>query len=127
MKIEAMEKTLKTLVDKIHVTMPLAQLQDDKDQDAPCMVNGINIMRLPSRDAYSFALLLMDQLFTKEEMGESLLFKSKKSDKPGLDEQRVQKLLSYVEKRYSNGWDMKTLTAKANQKCRDANSRVLDN
>ena len=72
-------------------------------------------MRIPSRDAYAFALQLMDVLFTKEELASSLIFQSKKSDKPALDPQRVQQLLNFVD-----NWDLKTLTAKANQKCRDS-------
>ena len=41
------------------------------------------MMRVPARDAYAFALQLMDALFTKEEMSRSLLYKSDKSEKPG--------------------------------------------
>lgn len=54
-------------------------------KDSENVVGGVNVMRLPSRDAYSLALQLLDILFTKEELGSSLLFKSKKSNKPGLD------------------------------------------
>ena len=91
------------------------------------IINGINIMRLPSRDAYSLGLLLMDTLFTKEELGTSLLFKSKKSCKPGLDGKRVQQMLNLIEKRYkADTWDLKTLTAKANQKCRDIGMKLAD-
>ena len=38
-------------------------------------VNGVNVMRIPSRDAYSFGLQLLNILFTKEELAVSLLFK----------------------------------------------------
>ena len=78
-------------------------------------------MRVNARDAYAFALQILDMLFTKDELAVSLLFKSKKSEKPGLDKDRVEKLLKCLEKRYGNdGWDLKTLVAKVNQKCRDA-------
>ena len=73
-----------------------------------------------SRDAYAFALQLMDVLFTKEELASSLIFPSKKSDKPALDPQRVQQLLNFVDKWYADNWDLKTLTTKANHKCRDS-------
>lgn len=56
-------------------------------------MNGVNLLRIPSRDAYAYALALMDVLFTKEELAMSLLFKSKKSEKPGLDRERVEKVL----------------------------------
>ena len=49
----------------------------------------------------------------------SLLFKSKKSDKPGLNQGRVEKMMRLIERRYGNDWDIKTLTSKVNQKCRD--------
>ena len=39
-------------------------------------INGRKVMRIPARDAYAFALQLMDTLFTKEEMSKSLLYKS---------------------------------------------------
>lgn len=90
------------------------------DNEEAVMINGINVMRLPSRDVYSYALNLMDLLFTKEEMGASLIFKSKKSDKPELDQVRVNRLLNCVEKKYGKDWDLKQLTAKVNQKCRDS-------
>ena len=77
-------------------------------------------MRIPSRDAYSFALQLLTILFSKEELSASLLFKSKKSEKPALDQGRVEKMLKIIEKRYGNDWDLKTLTQKVNQKCRDS-------
>ena len=66
------------------------------------------------------ALQLLDMLFSKEELSSALLFKSKKSENPALDKERVEKLLSYVEKRFGTNWDMKTLIAKVNQKCRDS-------
>jgi len=90
-----------------------------KTETGEQILNGVNLLRLPSRDAYSYGLQLMDILFTKEELSKSLLFKSKKSEKPGLDQERVAKLLSLVDKRYDQ-WDIKTFTSKANQKCRDS-------
>ena len=56
-------------------------------------VDGVNLLRIPARDAYAYGLALMDKLFTREEMATSLLFKSKKSKKPGLESERVEKLL----------------------------------
>lgn len=56
-------------------------------------VNGINILRLSARDVYAFGLQLLDIFFTKEEQSRSLLFSSKKSSKPGLDRERVDRLL----------------------------------
>lgn len=49
-----------------------------KEEAADHVVNGRNIMRIHSRDAYSYGLQLMDMMFTKEELASSLLFKSKK-------------------------------------------------
>ena len=59
-------------------------------------------------------------LFTKEELKNSLLFKSKKSQKRALDETKVNKLLTLLAKRFGNAFSMQILTAKINQKCRDS-------
>ena len=39
----------------------------------------------PARDAYAYGLALLDALFSKDQLIDSLLFKSKRSEKPGLD------------------------------------------
>ena len=83
-------------------------------------VNGVNVMRIPSRDAYSFGLQLLNILFTKEELAVSLLFKSKKGEKPGPEQRRVENMLRLIEKRFENDWDLRTLSQKVNQKCRDS-------
>ena len=49
-----------------------------KSEDQECAHNGVNIMRIPARDAYAYGLHLMDIHFCKEEPAMSLLFKSKK-------------------------------------------------
>ena len=96
-------------------------LEDVVKQEGATIINGINILRIPSRDAYSYGLRLMDIIFSKEEMGKSLLFKSKKSQKPALDGEKVQQLLGLIDQKYGDkNWDIKTLTAQVNQKCRDS-------
>ena len=56
-------------------------------------VNGVNLLTMPARDAYSYGLSLLDVYSTKEELQKSLIYKSKSSDKPPLDPARVQKLM----------------------------------
>ena len=56
--------------------IPAAVNSDGGSNDEGVLINGINVMCIPSRDAYSCALQLMDLLFMKEEMVGSLLFKS---------------------------------------------------
>lgn len=56
-------------------------------------INGVNLKSIPARDAYSYALALMEILFTQDEMSSSLLFSSKRSIKPPLDRVKVEKLL----------------------------------
>ena len=56
-------------------------------------VNGVNILRLSAKDVYAYGLQLIDILFTKEEQSQSLLFASKRSSKPALERERVDKLL----------------------------------
>ena len=97
----------------------------EEKSDFDFVVNGVDVSEIPSRNPYSYALRLMDVFFTKQEMAVSLLFKSRKSDKPALAEDRVKKLLSYVEMRFGDEWDLKTLTAKANQKCRDSRDSLI--
>ena len=54
---------------------------------------SVNLMRLPAPTPYAFGLAVTDALFTKQELASSLLFDSKKSDKPKLDPKRVEILL----------------------------------
>ena len=48
---------------------------------------------LLTHNPYAFALSAISVLFTNEELGGSLLFKSKKSEKPGLEQKRVETFL----------------------------------
>jgi len=84
------------------------------------VVGGINVSLLPAKDAYAYALILLDALFTKEELSKSLMFKTNKSSKPALDEERIRRIINLVEKRFPGKLDMKILKAKVNQKCRDS-------
>ena len=54
---------------------------------------SVNLMRLPAATPYAFGLAVVDALFTKQELASSLLFESKKSEKPPLDPKRVETLL----------------------------------
>ena len=85
-------------------------------------MNGVNISRLPVKDAYAYGLALLDVFFTKEELRTSLMYQSSRSPKPALDDKRVTKLLHIVQKKFSpKEFDMGTLIKKINQKCRDCN------
>ena len=117
-KIDNMEKTMKEFLNTME-DRPSTGVKSEHADDAD-LVKGVNVMRLPSRDTYSFALQLMDIFFTREELATSLMFKSKKSDKPALNQAKVERILGYVEKKYGDSWDIKTLRSKANQKCRDS-------
>lgn len=112
-----MEGTLEKIVELIKSRPPAGNVSVKEEGNGSLVVEGVHVMRLPSRDAYSFGLQLLDIFFTK---ATSLLFKSKKSDKPELNQEKVQQLLSCIEKRYGRNWDIKTFTTKANQKCRDS-------
>ena len=114
----------------MHIIVGLDMLSENMHGIIVCallfcqQVNGVNVMRIPSRDAYSFGLQLLNILFTKEELAVSLLFKSKKSEKPALEQGRVEKMLKLIEKRFGNDWDLRTLSQKVNQKCRDSSKDV---
>lgn len=53
--------------------------------------NGINLMN--AKEPHKCALNLLDMLFQKQELGEGILFQSRRSNKPPLDEARVSKML----------------------------------
>lgn len=53
------------------------------------LVNEIDVIHMPTRDAYSFGLELLDMLFTPEELAQSLVYKSRRSNKDGLDKDKV--------------------------------------
>ncbi len=55
-------------------------------------VDGVNLLRIPARDAYAYGRRLLDVLFTKIEQRASILLTFKKTNKPALDQQRVHKL-----------------------------------
>ena len=57
-------------------------------------VNGINLLNLHASDEQAYVRMLLDALFTRIELKDSLVFASKRSEKPGLDRRRVEMLLS---------------------------------
>ncbi|CAH3151001.1 unnamed protein product, partial [Porites evermanni] len=56
--------------------------------------NGINLMNAKAlpKEPHKCALNLLDILFQKQELGEGILFQSRRSNKPPLDEARVSKM-----------------------------------
>ena len=56
---------------------------------------GINIARIPARDKYTKNIMVLFSwiFFPKQELSGPSLFQSKKSDKPGMDGEQVDKLL----------------------------------
>ena len=119
-KIGKMEKVLQHLIDLHGTSLNSSVTEESLDSSEGSTTLETRMQRISATNVYVFALQLIDLLFSKEEMACSLLFKSKKSSKPGLNKQRVEQLLKLVEKRYGDKWNIKILTAKANQKCRDS-------
>lgn len=70
-----MEGTLATIVEM------LGKMSIKEEGGGGSTADGTmaHLMQIPSRDAYSFGLQLLDIFFTKDELSSSLLFKSKKS------------------------------------------------
>ena len=62
------------------------------------IINGKNTMRIPATGPYNFGFQLLYMLFTKDELSKSLLYKTPRSSKLALDEEKVQRLLHLVEK-----------------------------
>lgn len=53
-----------------------------------------NLLRVYGRDQYAYGRTLLEIMFTKQELAQRLLFKMKRSNKPALDEDKVDLLLS---------------------------------
>ncbi len=66
-----MEAAVLKLISQSNAPSSVKEESDINGSDAS-MINGMNITRLPTRDAYSYGLQLIDLLFTKEELGSSL-------------------------------------------------------
>jgi hypothetical protein len=61
-------------------------------QPPDVQVNDVNLLKIPAKDVYSYARSILDLLFTKEEQKASVVFKTKKSEKPPLSPRRVEKM-----------------------------------
>ena len=119
-RVERIEKMVEKLGHRLKEKSGGNSRHSSKEDDQGVIINGIDVLRIPAKDEYAYGLRLMEVLFTKEEMSESLLFESKKSDRKGLDQERVSQLFSLVDKRYGkNTLNIKKFKDKANQKCRD--------
>lgn len=66
------------------------------------MINGVDVIRIPAKDEYSYGLRLMEVFFTKKEISESLLFQSKKSNRKAFDPERVSQLFDFVDRRINS-------------------------
>lgn len=92
------------------------------EEETELLYKGVNIHRIPAQNPYSYGLHLMDALFEKDELAASLMFESAKSDKPGLDKERVAKIFKMIkekfkgDERYQKEFDTKLFIRKANQK-----------
>ena len=53
-------------------------------------MDGINLLRIPSKDAGTYGRALLDTLFTKAEQKSHVLFKTSKSNKSPLDRAKVE-------------------------------------
>lgn len=120
-----MEGLLRAILEQVQ-REPLSPASPDSQES--WVVDGkthrdLDIMRVCASTPYAFGLKVLDMLFSKNELRGSLLFGSKKSNKPGLDGDRVAKLLAFVENKWGStayDFDVKKFAIKVNQKCRDA-------
>ena len=122
-KVDRCEKMLQCLIDTINVGGDGASFTASAEPvNSEFIINGKKNMRIPATGPYNFGFQLLDMLFTKDELSKSLLRKTPRSSKLALDEEKVQRLLYLVEKRYSDrsDWNEKTLISKLNQKCHDS-------
>ena len=54
----------------------------------------MNLLKIPSKDAYSYARVLLDLLFSEEEQKTSVVITTNKVEKQPLDSAREEKLFS---------------------------------
>lgn len=52
-------------------------------------MNGINLLNLHASDELAYGRMLLDALFTRTELKDSLVFATIRSEKAGLDRRRV--------------------------------------
>ena len=89
-KLEAQQKSIKKSIEEVLRLIRGGQQQHSQSTvPSEDIVNGIDVINMPTRDVYSFALELLDMFFTPEELARSLVYKSKRSDKDGLDKDKV--------------------------------------
>jgi len=81
-KLEGIETKLNKILEIL--TYKGHHIQDQDDDNADEIINERNVMVIPTRDEYTFGLDLLGMLFTKEETGNCLIYKSPKSTKQAL-------------------------------------------
>ena len=125
-RVEKCEKMLEYIIERLDEG-DSSSVMKSGPEEGEYIINGKNVMKIRVARPYYFGFYLLDMLFTKEELAKSLLYESKKSDKPALDPVRVNKVLWLVHKRYDHkdDWDEKTLISKLNQNCRDSAPRKI--
>ncbi|XP_019862598.1 PREDICTED: uncharacterized protein LOC100640600 isoform X1 [Amphimedon queenslandica] len=104
-------------ISKQVVSPRISPFPDTKEDD-------LAILKMPKKTPESFALSLMDTLFTDEEMKTHLFIKKKKSrsNKEELDRERVRKLFAHVTTEFGQEAvksKFSSIVEKCNQKCRD--------
>ena len=96
-ELEAKQNSIKESVDKILQLLSTTNQQQSTASTTSIppedIVNGIDVIHMPCRDAYQFGLDLLDMFFTPEELARSLVYKSKRSPKDGLDKDKVSYII----------------------------------
>ena len=94
-ELEAKQDSIKESVDKILQLLSSNQHPNTANAPPEDLVNSIDVIHMPTRDVYYFGLELLDMLFTPEELGQCLVYKSKRSwcNKDGLHKNRVSLLI----------------------------------
>ena len=102
-------------------------------------MNGVSVLQIPARDAYAYGRSLLEVIFSKEELSKSVIFKTKKSNKPPLRSEGVQLMFgklvwlryqaeSYIliyvlsdciDRRYKEKYEYSKMLVTLGQKCRD--------
>ena len=63
------------------------------------IVKGVDVMPIPTHNAYTFGLQLLDKFFTKDELGSCIAFQGTRSKKTLLNQEKLCQLIELITQR----------------------------
>ena len=102
--LESILEEVKTIKDEIKsINMKLERLLITNEVDAEVtkeqIVKRVDIMLIPTHNAYTFGLQLLDKFFTKDELGSCIAFQGTRSKKTLLNQEKLCQLIELIMQR----------------------------